>query len=110
MPEPGLKENTIPLETLGVLKQIATDCEETQQKVEAKFKRFKRGDSDPGVYFRFNLDQVPGDTQRWEAVGEAIVESTKKYIEIVDNARRVEGAATAIRRREPRVLLSEAAR
>ncbi|CAE6414317.1 unnamed protein product [Rhizoctonia solani] len=110
MPEPGLKENTIPFETLNTLIKIATDCEGTQQKIAAKFERFKRPDPDPGVYFRFNLDQVPGDTQQWDAVDDVIVECTRKYIEMADNARLAEAAATAIRRREPRVLLSDAAR
>ncbi|QRW27473.1 patatin-like phospholipase protein [Rhizoctonia solani] len=68
VPEPGLKENMIPLGTLDTLKQIATDCETMQEKMAAKFERFKRPVPDPGVYFRFNLDQVPEDSQQWGVV------------------------------------------
>ncbi|KAF8758552.1 Patatin-like phospholipase [Rhizoctonia solani] len=109
VPEPGLKENMIPLGTLDTLKQIATDCETMQEKMAAKFERFKRPVPDPGVYFRFNLDQVPEDTQQWGVV-DNLNECTKQYMEMSENSQLAEGTAAAIRRREPRVLLSEAAR
>ncbi|CAE6438293.1 unnamed protein product [Rhizoctonia solani] len=109
IPEPGLKENTIPLETLNALIEIAKHCGRTNQEMAARFQRFKRPDPDPGVYFRFNLDEVHEDTKEWKGVGD-IGEHTKKYIEIFNNSSRADAAASAIRRREPRVLLSQVAR
>ncbi|EUC62220.1 patatin-like phospholipase [Rhizoctonia solani AG-3 Rhs1AP] len=108
IPEPGLKENTIPLGTLNVLEQIAMDCEATHNQMGLRFERFKRPDPDPGVYFRFNLDQVPEDAKQWEQLGD-IGQHTDAYLRLSHISQQVDAAAKAIRRREPRVLLSDAA-
>ncbi|CAE6449098.1 unnamed protein product [Rhizoctonia solani] len=109
IPEPGLKENVVHLETLNTLVQIAKDCRRTDQEMAARFQRFKHSDSDPGVYFRFNLDHVPGDVQNWEELGD-IGEYTMQYMRLSDSSHRADAAASAIRGRRPRVLLSEVAR
>ncbi|KAJ1309787.1 hypothetical protein OPQ81_006552 [Rhizoctonia solani] len=109
MPESGLKENVVPLETLKTLIQIATQCRRTHQEMAAKFERFKHPGPDPGVYFRFNPDQVPGDVKQWKELAD-LGEYTRGYIKLSDNSRHVDAAAAAIRRREPRVLLSEVSR
>ncbi|CAE6365136.1 unnamed protein product [Rhizoctonia solani] len=109
IPEPGLKENTIPLGTLDVLERIASDCEATHNQMGMRFQRFKRPDPDPGVYFRFNLDDVPDDAKQWVGLGH-IRQNTEAFLNLANISQRVDEAAKAIRRREPRVLLSDVAR
>ena len=73
--KPDAFQKVLPLELINVLKQIATNCEETATRLTKKFLKC------PKMYFRFSVSYGAGSIslEEWERMGE-ITSHTKSYL------------------------------
>ncbi|KAJ7438759.1 FabD/lysophospholipase-like protein [Mycena latifolia] len=71
----GTGQRALPLDVIHAMVAIATDCETTNQDM------LKRFVGDPGVYFRFNVEQGMQSIKlgQWERLGE-VSSHTKQYM------------------------------
>lgn len=105
LPKPGFGQKVLPLDVVSVLKKIATDCERIAQDMAGRF------EADPGVYFRFNVDQGLqnvglGD---WEKLND-VAAHTHAYMRLHDNSQRADNAARAMKERRLTVDTATAGR
>ncbi|KAJ7262822.1 FabD/lysophospholipase-like protein [Mycena rebaudengoi] len=75
IPRPSLVQRVVPLDVIDAMEKLATDCEETHQDM---LKRFR---AQPGVYFRFNVEQGMQTIKlgEWERLAE-VSAHTRQYI------------------------------
>ncbi|KAJ7440029.1 FabD/lysophospholipase-like protein [Mycena latifolia] len=78
IPTPSRLQRALPLDVIHATVAIATDCETTNQDM------LKRFVGDPGVYFRFNVEQGMQNIKlgQWERLGEVSV--SEKLGEVVN--------------------------
>lgn len=76
LPEPDAFQKILPLNLIGVLKDIATDCEETGVELTRRFQ--DREDT----YYRFSVTHGAGQIslEEWKKMGE-VTTHTKSYLE-----------------------------
>jgi len=93
VPNPGFFErNVVPVGVIQAMVAMATDCEETAQQMEKKFRH------PPKTYFRFNVEQGLqkvglGD---WDRMGE-VAAHTRNYMNTLEVDQRLATAVKAVR-------------
>ena len=96
VPTPGFFErNLVPVGVIQAMVAIATDCEETAQQMEKKFKH------PPKVYFRFNVEHGLQNVKLgdWDRMGE-VAAHTRSYMNMPEVDQRLAPAVKAIRERK----------
>ena len=93
-----IERNIVPIGVIKAVVAISTDCEETAQQMEKRFKHW------PGTYFRFNVDQglqkvKLGD---WEKLGQ-VADLTRHYIHLEEVDRKLDRAVQALLERQGQI-------
>ena len=93
-----IERNIVPIGVIKAVVAISTDCEETAQHMEKRFKHW------PGTYFRFNVEQglqkvKLGD---WEKLGQ-VADLTRHYIHLEEIDRRLDRAVQALLERRGKI-------
>jgi patatin-like phospholipase/acyl hydrolase len=92
--KPDTFQKILPTALIKALASMATDTEETAERV---LKQFEAAEGGPNVYFRFNVEHGMQDITlaEWERLGE-ITAHTKSYLDGREVRRKVEGAVAAL--------------
>jgi hypothetical protein len=89
-------QKLLPNALVKALASMATDTEETAERM---LRQFEPAEGGPSVYFRFNVEHGMQDITlaEWEKMGE-IRTHTKAYLDGSEVKRKVEGVVTALRK------------
>ena len=96
MPKPEFFErNMVPVGVIRAMVAMATDCEETAQQMERKFKRL------PKTYFRFNVEQGLQNVKLgdWDRMAK-VSAHTRSYMGTSEVDQRLDTAVKVIRERK----------
>jgi predicted acylesterase/phospholipase RssA len=94
IPKPTWFQQVLPLDVVGALRGIATDCEHSAQEVARRFQGM------PNVYFRFNVEQGMQTIGlgQWEQL-DGVATHTDQYMRVQDVDQNLDSAVSAIRER-----------
>ena len=103
LPNPNFFErNVVPIGVIQAVVAISTDCEETAQQMEKRFKHW------PGTYFRFNVEQGLQNVKLgdWEKLGQ-VADLTEHYMRLEEVDRKLCRAVQVLQERRGQVNTSQ---
>ena len=102
IPDPKFYERYLPVNVIKAVVAISTDCEDTAQQMEKRFKYR------PGIYFRFNVEQGLQKVELgdWEKLGQ-VADVTRHYMHLEEVDRKLDMAVRALRERRGRISTSQ---
>jgi hypothetical protein len=99
---PGLFQKTLPTDLINALKNMTTDCETVEREVRQRFS------TNPGIYFRFNVEHGLENVslEEWKELGN-VKAKTIAYLGDHKIAGSVNEAVLALCNRSPRLTVSD---
>jgi len=92
---PSLSQQVLPLNVVKAMQGIATDCEESHQRMAQRFQEIEN------LYFRFNVDQGMQEIRlaQWERFTE-VTTHTQQYTRMQEVDKKLDAAVEAMRGRQ----------
>ena len=93
-----IERNIVPIGVIKAVVAISTDCEDTAQQMEKRFKHW------PGTYFRFNVEQGLQQVKLgdWEKLGQ-VADLTRHYMHLEEIDRKLDRAVQALLERRGKI-------